>query len=127
VEGSPAAANRRKQQRALDRFREEYNQLRPHEALQTQTAAAVYEPSMRKFPVRVPEPEYPESMLVRSVRHQGNIRRKKHDVFLTEVQWGEQVALLPEDDRWFTIYIARFDSQQLWVTPLPKTKGVYTP
>ena len=64
------------------------------------------------------------------MRHQGNIRWKKHDVFLTEVLWGEQVGLLPEDDRWFTIYfaqypIARFDSQQLRVTPLPKTKGVY--
>ena len=79
--------------------------------------------------VRVPEQEYPESMLVRSVRHKGNIRWK-HDVFLTEVLWGEQVGLLPEDDRWFTIYfaqypIARFDSQQLRVTPWPETKGVY--
>jgi hypothetical protein len=37
---------------------------------------------------------------------------------------------LPEDDRWFTICFAqypigRFDSQQLRVTPLPKTKRVY--
>jgi transposase InsO family protein len=45
----PPAANRRKQQRALDRFREEYNQVRPHEALQMQTPAAVYEPSRREF------------------------------------------------------------------------------
>jgi hypothetical protein len=71
-----------------------------------------------------------ESMLVRSVRRQGNFRWKKHDVFLTEVLWGEQVGLLPEDGRWFTIYfaqypIAHFDSQQLRVTPLPKTMGVY--
>src|SRR5712692_4809102 len=29
----PPAANRRKQQRALDRFRQEYNEVRPHEAL----------------------------------------------------------------------------------------------
>ena len=36
------------------------------------------------------------------------------------------MGLLPEDDRWFTIYfaqlpLARFDSQKLRVTPLPKT------
>ncbi len=36
------------------------------------------------------------------------------------------MGLLPEDDRWFTIYfaqlpLARFDSQKLQVTPLPKT------
>jgi putative transposase len=126
----PPAANRRKQQRELDRFREEYNQLRPHEALGMRTPAEIYASSERKFPAQVPEPEYPENMLVRSVRRQGNFRWKKHDVFLTEVLWGEQVGLLPEDGRWFTIYfahyaIARFDSQQLRVTPLPKTGGAY--
>lgn len=117
----PPAANRRKQQQALDRFREEYNRVRPHEGLQMQTPAAVYQPSPREFPVQVPEPEYPEMMLVRSVRRKGHFRWKKQDVFLSEVLWSERVGLLPEDERWFTIYfaqypIARFDSQQLCVT-----------
>ena len=121
----PPAANRRKQQQALDHFREEYNRVRPHEALEMQTPAAVYQPSPRAFPVQVSEPEYPETMLVRSVRRKGHFRWKKHDVFLSEVLWSERVGLLPEDERWFTIYfaqypIARFDSQQLRVTPLPK-------
>jgi len=40
----------------------------------------------------------PATMLVRSVRWQGIFRWKKHDVFLTEVLWGENVGLLPEDD-----------------------------
>jgi transposase InsO family protein len=121
----PAAANRREQQRVMDRFRQEYNQVRPHEALGMQTPAAIYEPSPREFPARVPDPEYPETMLVRSVKHQGQFRWKKHDVFLSEVLWSERIGLLPEDDRWFTIYFAqfpigRFDSKQLRVTPLPK-------
>jgi hypothetical protein len=65
-------------------------------------------------------------MLVRSVRHQAIFRWKKQDVFLTEVLWGENVGLLPPDDRWFTIYfaqypLARFDSHKLAVMPLPKT------
>jgi putative transposase len=126
----PPAANRRKQQRALDGFRQEYNEVRPHEALEMQTPAAVYQPSARAFPTRVPEPEYPQSMVVRSVRPHGHFRWKnKHDVHLSEVLWGERVGLLPEDDRWFTIYfaqvpIARFDSRMLRVTPLPKaTEG----
>src|ERR1039458_7947623 len=126
----PPAANRREQQRKMDRFREEYNQVRPHEALQMQTPAAVYHPSARMFPARLPEPEYPETMLVRSVRPHGHFRWKKYDVFLSEVFWGERVGLLPEDDRWFTIYfaevpVARFDSQKLRVTPLQKTGGFY--
>src|SRR6266481_3634698 len=126
----PPAENRRKQQQALARFREEYNRVRPHEALQMQTPAAIYQPSPRMFPVQVPEPGYPETMMVRSVRRKGHFRWKKHEVFLSEVLWSERVGLLPEDDRWFTIYfaqfpIARFDSQQLRVTPLPKTRGLY--
>ncbi len=121
----PPAANRRAQQRAMDKFREEYNQVRPHEALGMQTPAAVYETSPRRFPACVPEPEYPETMLVRGVKHQGQFRWKKHDVFLSEVLWGERVGLLPVDDRWFTVYFAhlplgRFDSRQLRMSPLPK-------
>ncbi len=123
----PPAANRRQQQRALDCFRQEYNQVRPHEALQMRTPGSVYEPSARTFPARVPQPEYPESMVVRSVRPHGHFRwKKRHDVFLSEVLWGERVGLLPEDDRWFTIYfaqvpIARFDSRMLRVVRLQKT------
>lgn len=122
----PPAENRRKQQRELDRFRQEYNEVRPHEALDMRTPAEVYQRSARSFPVRVPEPEYPTTMLVRSVRPHGNFRWKHHDIFLSEVLWGENVGLLPDDDRWFTIYfaqlpLARFDSWKLQVTPLPKT------
>ena len=124
----PPANNRRQQQQALDRFRQEYNELRPHEALEMRTPAEVYQPSSRIFPAHVPEPQYPQSMLVRTVRHHGHFRWKKHDVFLTEVLWGESIGLLPEDDRWFTIYfahlpLARFDSYKLQVTPLPKSAG----
>jgi transposase InsO family protein len=127
----PPAADHRKQQQELHRFRQEYNQVRPHEALEMQTPAAVYRPSARNYPSRVPEPEYPATMLVRSVRGQGIFRWKKQDVFLTEVLWGENVGLLPEDDRWFTIYfaqhpLARFDSQKLCVTPLPKMRSQAT-
>src|SRR5712692_9630620 len=96
------------------------------------TPAEVYAPSARKFPEPVREPEYAAPMLVRSVRRQGHFRWKQEEVFLSEVLWGERVGLLPEDDRWFTIYIAhlplaRFDSWKLEVTPLPKiTEGFYS-
>jgi hypothetical protein len=125
----PAAANRRAQQRAFDRFRQEYNQQRPHEALAMQTPAAVYVPSPRSYPARVPEPEYPSTMLVRSVHHQGQIRWKKHEVFLSEVLWGERIGLLPVNERWFTVYFAqfpitRFDCRKLRVLPLPEKTGL---
>src|SRR4029077_19411924 len=97
--------------------------------LEMQTPAAIYQPSARAFPARLPEPDYPKGMLVRSVRPPGHFRWKnKYDIFLSEVLWGERVGLLPEDDRWFTINfaqfpIARFDNQKLQVTPLSKTGG----
>jgi len=121
----PPAANRREQQRVMERFRQEYNQVRPHEALGMRTPAAVYELSPRSFPAHVPEPEYPDTMLVYRVQQKGHFRWKRQEVFLSEVLWGEPVGLLPIDDSWFTVYfaqvpIARFDSKQLRVTPLPK-------
>jgi len=126
----PAAANRRAQQRAFDHFRQEYNHQRPHQALGMQTPAAVYAPSPRSYPARVPEPEYPTTMLVRSVHHQGQIRWKKHEVILSKVLWGERVGLLPVNERWFTVYfaqfpIARFDSGKLRVLSLPQEEDDY--
>ena len=123
----PAAEDWRAQQRLIDRFRQEYNEVRPHEALGMQTPASMYEPSRREYPSRVPEPEYPDSMLVRTVKSRGHFRWKKQDVFLSEVLWGERIGLLPVDEDWFTVCfmqvpIARFTARHGRVLPLLKTK-----
>src|SRR5271166_2052003 len=128
----PAAPDRRAQQRELGRFRQEYNQVRQHEALGMQTPASVYVPSEREYPRQVAEPEYPETMLVRPVHSKGQFRwKKRQDVFLSEVLWGERIGLLPLDDRWYTVYFARvplgrFDSWQRRVLPLPAGVGFET-
>ena len=125
----PPAPDRRAQQRALENFWKEYNEVRPHEALGMQTPASVYEPSERAYPAKVREPEYPSPMLVRSVQSHGHFRwNKRHDVFLSEVLWGERVGLLPIDERWYTVYfaelpLARFDSWQRRIVPLPPEKN----
>lgn len=126
----PPAANRREQQRAMDRFRLEYNEVRPHEALEMQTPAAVYHASSRRFPARLPEPEYPDTMLVRSVKYRGLFKWKKHEVFISEVLWGERIGLLPIDERRYTVYFAHvplalFDSEHAYLLPLNKTKKYY--
>ncbi len=125
---SPPTLNRRAQQSSFDRFRREYNQIRPHEALGMQTPASLYAPSAREFPARVPEAEYGSSMLVRRVHLRGQISWKHQDVFLTETLIGEHVGLLPEDEHFYTVYfaefpIARFDSRTLQVLPLPQREG----
>lgn len=47
---SPARANARAQQRALDLFRREYNEARPHEALGQIPPADLYTASSRRYP-----------------------------------------------------------------------------
>jgi len=101
-----AADNWRAQQRELDRFRHDFNQVRPHEALDMQTPASVYEPSPRPYPAREPEVEYPDTMEVRTVKAHGCFRWKKKDTFLTEVLWGEPIGLLPVGNNLFNIYFA---------------------
>ena len=118
----------RGQQRELDRFRHDYNQVRPHEALGMQTPASAYEPSPRPYPQRLPEVDYPDTMLVRTIKSHGHFRWKKHDVFLSEVLWGERVGLLPFDDGCYTVYFAHvplalFDARTRKTYRLPAAKG----
>jgi transposase InsO family protein len=125
---SPPEANPHAQQRAFHRFRREYNQERPHEALGMQTPSAVYTPSPRAYPARVREPEYDSSMHVRRVRRRGSFSWKKQDVFLSETLIGEPIELLPVDDRIYTVYfaafpIACFDSQRRTILPLRAVSG----
>jgi transposase InsO family protein len=132
---SPMAANRRAQQHRFEQFRREYNQQRPHEALGMQTPASCYSASTRRFPARIPEPDYPLHMHVRKVHAGGEIAWRGHrHVFLSETLVGEHVALEPmedaDGDRWFTLYfadvpLARFDSRTWTVHRLPLALGFY--
>lgn len=122
---SPPAANSRAQQRAFDRFRREYNEERPHEALKMQTPSSVYRRSERSYPARVPEPEYGSAMQVRRVQLRGAFSWKQQPVFVSETLIGESIGLLPVDDRVYQVYfaafpIARFDSHKRVILPLAK-------
>jgi putative transposase len=125
---TPPAEDHRSQQLVMDRFRQEYNEVRPHEALEMATPASVYVPSPREYPSRLPEIEYPDTMQVRAVKSQGHFRWKKHDVFLSQVLWGEHVGLLPFEQDVYTVYfgphpVGRFFSRKLRVVPLLRPKA----
>jgi transposase InsO family protein len=127
---SPAAANRRMQQKAFDRFRQEYNQVRPHEALAMQTPAAYYQASLREYPARLREPEYGSGLQVRRVQRHGEFNWKHQHVFLSEVLWNERIGLLPVEEHGYIIFFARFplayfDSPSLKVLPLPDDLDFY--
>jgi transposase InsO family protein len=67
-------ANLRAQQRAFQDFVTEYNTVRPHEALSGRVPAALYRPSPRPFPKRLPPITYPEHFEVRRVSKNGGVR-----------------------------------------------------
>jgi putative transposase len=101
---SPPAANHPAQQRAFDRFRETFNDLRPHEALGQQTPASVYRSSPRCYPDRLPELVYPDDHELRRVRTDGTIKWANEYIFVSEVLGGETVGLEHLDDRYLRLH-----------------------
>jgi transposase InsO family protein len=62
----------------LDRFREEYNHLRPHEALTMRTPASCWQPSPRVY-AGPRDPEYPAGAEVRTLNTNGALRLNGHN------------------------------------------------
>jgi transposase InsO family protein len=69
----PARSNLLQQQERFDAFVEEFNNIRPHQALQLQPPADVYANSTRPLPPTLPEPSYPEFDDVLRVNRGGQI------------------------------------------------------
>jgi putative transposase len=99
----------RRQQKAFDDFRHEYNEERPHEALGMNVPASCYQPSQIKYPARVPDPEYPKHFIVRPVHEHGQIRFRGKRYFLSKALGGEYVGLEPDDtdENRFRIFFAK--------------------
>jgi putative transposase len=122
----PPAAHVAAQHRRFQRFCREYNEERPHEALQDQPPASVYRPSWRPFPRRLPPLEYPGHAEVRRVTAFGQVSWRGRSLYLTEVLGGESVAFEEVDDGiwtvWFaTLRVARFEERPWRLTALRPT------
>ena len=70
----PPEKNIAAQQKRFDRFREEFNGERPHEALGMKTPSAIYRPSARLMPKKLGTFDYPLHVEVRRVSKNGGIR-----------------------------------------------------
>lgn len=113
----PPKATWRAQQLAFTRFRREYNEERPHEALEDRTPAELYRPSSRPYPRRVPEVEYPGHYEVRRVHRSGEIKWQGQALFVSEALAGEPVGLEETDDGIWSLHfasllLARFDERK---------------
>ena len=81
-------------QEALDLWREEFNQERPHEALGMRCPAEVYQPSGRKYEGAPEDLEYPE-MASRKVAPDGTIKFAGSGYFIGTSLVGWSVGLKP--------------------------------
>jgi transposase InsO family protein len=101
---SPAEANMGRQQARFLRFEREYNELRPHQALGYRKPAELYVGSVRRYPRRLPELEYPAGVHLRKISQQGSLKWKCQRTFLSQVLARETVGLLEVDDELFEVY-----------------------
>jgi len=97
------------QQLAFDHFRPEYNEERPHEALDMKTPALFYKPSRRLFPKKLPLVEYDSWMAVRRVVPSGGIMWRNNYIYVSQTLAGESVGLKQITDTtwelWFSSYL----------------------
>jgi len=115
---NPPQATLREQQAAFDRFRYEYNNQRPHEALGMQTPASLYQPSPRTYPARLAPVVYPEDWRTRNVRTNGSMKWNGREVRITTALAGETLGLKwREAGRWevyfMTLLLGVFDEEKM--------------
>jgi transposase InsO family protein len=122
---SPPQRNLRQQQKSFLQFQKEYNQDRPHEALEYETPASRYEGSERRYPAKLPELEYPAGAHLRRVSHHGDVKLDGVQMFVSSLLAWEVVGLLEleQDPNWLEVYygpllIGRMSLRTLTLSPV---------
>lgn len=100
----------KKHQAHFDVWKNEYNSVRPHEALKMQTPETVYSKSKRPFSPEIPEVIYPTGYLVRSINNRGAVTIDRRRVFISYALTGYSVGLRENKDESMTVW---FDNLRL--------------
>jgi putative transposase len=95
------------EQRRADRWRKEYNEQRPHEALQQRTPAQFYKRSPRIYPAKLPPVVYPARWEVRRVRPPGHIKWQGRLRFVGRAFVGEKVGLKVLGSGQWAVYLGK--------------------
>ena len=104
------------QQTRFDRWRAEFNDDRPHDALGLDTPTEHYTPSLRSMPDVLPQPEYPGHFEVRYLSKDGNVRFKTKQIFVSQTLGHEHIGLEETADGVWDVYffdrlLARLDER----------------
>src|SRR5499427_3099084 len=111
------------QQEQLDRFREDFNERRPHEALKMKCPADLYKPSLKRYPERLPEPTYLHHDLVRPVRSNGFVYFQGKTFFISRALAEQSIGLEAEQDgiwriNFMDLDLGFLDEQTMKFTPI---------
>ena len=114
LQASPADS-RVKQQRACDRWRKQFNEVRPHEALQQRVPAELYVASPRR-----PRPKltvYPPRWIIRLVNPSGVIKISGEMYRVSAGLAGHHVGLQPVDGLRWRVWFHQMDLGELEIVP----------
>lgn len=113
-------------QRAFDRWRTIYNLERPHEALGQDVPASRYRPSSRPMPSQLPEVEYDQGEIVRTVGTTKTYVSFKGRLWkVPQAFRGERVAIRPTDaDGRYRIYFGAHHLADIDLTNKPSVSHV---
>ncbi|MBT4762929.1 MAG: IS481 family transposase [Bdellovibrionaceae bacterium] len=104
----PAGNNLLQQQEKFDEFIYEYNQERPHEALEMKYPGEVYKPSLRKYE-GLPNLEYPLHDKVITVTNCGRKCLGGRKINLSRVFAGQDVGIRQVDDKIWQVSFMDYD------------------
>jgi transposase InsO family protein len=93
-------------QAALDVWKQEFNEERPHESLGMKMPSEVYEPSKIKWEGTPDQLDY-EGLMTRRVKGTGHIRFENQSIFLTTALHGWDVGLKALGDGTLELYFAK--------------------
>jgi transposase InsO family protein len=95
-------------QQAIDLWVEEYNHIRPHEALGMQTPAEVYRKSEIEYAGTPEELEYPITFMTRKINKHGYVKLNKTSIPVSSSLRGMTVGLQPTDYNEYMLWLADF-------------------
>jgi hypothetical protein len=101
---SPPAPTARAQQRRFERWREEYNEERPHEGINYRKPAQLYRCSPRRWREGLPA-DYPSAWITRRVRNRGHIKIYGRLRFIGRAFVGQTIGLKPLDGERDEVYL----------------------
>jgi transposase InsO family protein len=119
----PPESTETKQQQRFDRFRAEFNNERPHEAIGMSSPAQVYQSSARRMPKKLQSYDYPGHYLVRRVSRDGTVRMMGKQFFVATPLMEDYIGFEEQEEGVYDMYFCFYHIGR-YNAPKNKVEGV---